>query len=99
MSLFNFCLSYNIRYARCPIYFMNCNIENLRNLIANVYLYRSSPSKTKDGSNSDKTNTGKSTVVKPSGPPRAQAKFDYAGETGDDLAFKVSMKLTTVHAI
>lgn len=59
-----------------------------------VCLYRTSPSKTKDVSNSDKTNTGKSTLVKPSGPPRAQAKFDYSGETEDDLAFKVSINLT-----
>ena len=57
-----------------------------------VCLYRTSPSKAKDVS--DKTNTGKSTFVKPSGPPRAQAKFDYSGETEEDLAFKVSINLT-----
>ena len=45
-----------------------------------MFLYRKSPSKTND----------KSALVKQSGPPRAQAKFDYTGKTDDDLTFKVS---------
>ncbi len=50
------------------------------NFRINMFLYRKSPSKTND----------KSALVKQSGPPRAQAKFDYTGKTDDDLTFKVS---------
>ena len=53
-----------------------------------VFLYRKSPPKTKDVSNSKKVTT---VLAKPSGPSRAEAKFDYTGERDDDLTFKVCM--------
>ena len=54
-----------------------------------MFLYRKSSQKTNDVSGSEKVANDKSTLAKPSGPPRAQAKFDYSGETDDDLTFKV----------
>jgi hypothetical protein len=53
-----------------------------------VFLYRKSPPKTKDVSNSKKVGT---VLAKPSGSSRAEAKFDYTGERDDDLTFKVCM--------
>ncbi|XP_028402055.1 SH3 domain-containing protein 19-like isoform X2 [Dendronephthya gigantea] len=49
---------------------------------------RKSPPKVNDVASKERAKSDKSASVKPSGPPRAQAKFDYAGETDDDLTFK-----------
>lgn len=55
-------------------------------------MYRKASSKTNDVSNSEKTTTDKSGLAQLSGPPRAQAKFDYTRGTDDDLTFKVSIR-------
>ena len=74
--------------ARPPMAKENAKFRPSRPSPAKPNVTRKSSQKTNDVSDSEKGANNRSALAKPSGPPRAQAKFDYTGETDDDLTFK-----------
>lgn len=79
---------YTVWYAHIQVYskFIFQSVH-----LPTTSLFRKASPKASDVSSKEKKTTGKSALVKPSGPPHAQAKFDYSGGTDDDLTFKVCL--------